>query len=91
MREELKRILILALAVLAVLAALALVSARDEHKDLKPVPVTAMVGDSAWSIAKRYCPDDMDIREYLAMCAYENGMTGIMGDIKAGQTYIFLA
>lgn len=47
-------------------------------------------GEAAWDYAEEYCPADMDKREYLEMCAKENGMEGMMGHINYGESYIFL-
>lgn len=47
-------------------------------------------GEAAWDYAERYCPSGMDKREYLEMCAKENGMEGMMGNIRYGECYIFL-
>lgn len=64
-------------------------NARVRHEDLAPVAVTVHAGDTAWSIAGRYCPAGVDLREYLGWCADENGLAG-MGSIVAGRSYIFL-
>ena len=64
-------------------------NARVHREDLMPVAVTVCAGDTAWSIAGRYCPRGVDRREYLDWCAAENGLAG-MGMIVAGKTYLFL-
>lgn len=64
-------------------------NARVHREDLSPVAVTVKTGDTAWSIAERYCPAGVDRREYLDWCAKENGLAG-MGMIVAGKTYLFL-
>ena len=64
-------------------------NARVHREDLTPVAVTVRAGDTAWSIAERYCPAGVDRREYLGWCAEANGLGG-MGDLKAGHTYVFL-
>jgi LysM domain. len=51
--------------------------------------ITVQSGETAWEIASRYCPESMDIRDYLQLCANANGIDDI-GTVKAGDTIIFL-
>ncbi len=60
------------------------------YEELEAVVHIAKPGETAWDIADRYCPCDMDKRLYLEMCAKENGMDGLMGDIYYGRSYVFL-
>ena len=41
-------------------------------------------GDTLWSIAASYCPEDMDIREYIYEVKEYNNMT--TSGLRAGQT-----
>ena len=61
------------IAVIAVFALTAFVafSSGPSREDFEPVTVTVHTGDTPWTIAERYCPDSMDIRDYLRLCAAE--------------------
>lgn len=84
---------ILAGCVVAVALSVAALSNRCERvpelADFRTVHVTVHTGETAWEIAKQYCPKTIDVREYLAWCADANGLSG-MGSLKAGETYLFL-
>lgn len=41
-------------------------------------------GDTLWGIARQYCPDDMDIREYIYEVEEYNNMP--TSGLRAGQT-----
>lgn len=97
MRKERKELLIGAAAVVACLlligvlldAVCARAAEAPRREDFTPVRVAVRDGETAWSIASRYCPEGVDVREYLGWCADENGLDG-MGRVEAGRTYIFL-
>lgn len=79
-----------ACAVLLLLIGVTAVNSKNiKRSDYEPVIVTVHTGDTAWSIARRYCPENVDIREYLDLCAAENGVTQ-WGMIYPGDTYTFL-
>ena len=79
------------IAVIAVFALTAFVafSSGPSREDFEPVTVTVHTGDTPWTIAERYCPDSMDIRDYLRLCAAENGLDN-WDVIRPGETYTFL-
>ena len=58
------------------------------REDFAPVRVVVDAGETAWSIAGRYCPEGVDVREYLGWCADENGLDG-MGCVEAGRAYFW--
>jgi len=37
----------------------------DKSYSFKEVKYTVSRGDTLWSIAREYCPEDMDIRDYI--------------------------
>lgn len=80
------------LAVLVLLAGVYRLSESPvyERDDFERVVHVVGRGEAAWDYAERYCPSGMDKREYLEMCAKENGMEGMMGHINYGESYIFL-
>ena len=67
-----------------------LVSFGYERSDFETIECMVSYGDTAWDIADRYCPSDMDKRLYLEWCAKENGMNGLMGELYYGRSYVFL-
>lgn len=97
MRREKKELLIGATAVVVgmlmigmlIEAICARAAEAPRREDFAPVRVAVQTGETAWSIAGRYCPEGVDLREYLGWCADENGLDG-MGRVEAGRAYIFL-
>lgn len=51
--------------------------------NFKEIEYTVSKGETLWSIAREYCPEDMDIREYIHKL-------NINPEIYEGQTIIIL-
>ena len=66
-----------------------LINTGYERDDFETVVCLVAYGDTAWSFARRYCPEGLDYRKYLDWCAKENGMSD-MGSIHYGRSYVFL-
>lgn len=62
---------------------------KVKKEDLTPVVVTVCEGDTAWGIARKYCPDGVDIREYLTWVEEESG-ADFNKKIHPGQKLVFL-
>ena len=45
------------------------------HGEMEHVEVTVHKGDTPWGIAKQYCPEGVDIREYLTWVEDANGIS----------------
>lgn len=50
------------------------IAARPAH-DFETTTYCVDRGETLWSIAKQYCPDDMDIRDYIKLIINENELT----------------
>lgn len=71
------------LIILITLIALLSGTAQTKEYVFKEVQYTVSAGETLWSIAKQYCPEDMDIRDYIYKL-------GISPEIYAGQTITIL-
>ena len=76
-----------ALIGLTIIAACTKCEKTPSLDDFDKIVVTIKEGETAWEIARRYCPSTLDIREYLDCCAAVNEHD--MGFIEAGEKYIF--
>ena len=62
---------------------------KPKEETMQTVAVRIEARDTAWSIARRYCPNDMDIREYLQIVEKKNGTT-FNRKIHPGEIIYFL-
>lgn len=95
MKRETKELLVGVAAVVVFMAIFAAVSSavlsvgQTGREQFRPTKVFVHEGETAWEIAQRFCPSEVDVREYLGWCAEENGIDS-MGNIIAGKSYVFL-
>lgn len=59
-------------------------SKQDGNDKNKVIPVRVQYGDTLWSIAKEFKPDNIGFNEYLHMISSNNGVKD--GNIVSGQT-----
>ena len=71
--------------VLVVVIAIASVAfANQNHTDREVVSITVCPGDTVWSIAREYKPDDMSLEEFVYEISSNNGIKD--GNIVCGQS-----
>ena len=67
------------LLVLTLIAATLICVACGKHEteyDCNTITYTVSPGETLWEIAEKYCPEDMDIREYIYEIEKLNDITG---------------
>ena len=84
--RKISKILIVITVVLAVITIAVRLTNTTTVKDFDKIRVTVRQGETAWEIAKRYCPETVDVREYLDWVEAVNEIDA--GHIEAGETYI---
>lgn len=73
--------------IVAILITTTTVSCSKKEYDWNTFSYTVASGETLWTIAENYCPEDMDIRRYI----YEvKQVNGINGSVSAGQTITLL-
>lgn len=91
MRKVIKVCVIILLCILVLIGIVTLTPQRKiTRADFDITSVVVKRGESPWSIAERYCPEELDIRKYLQWCADENGLHDWNTYIQAGDEIIFL-
>ena len=79
---------ILCLITLAVSLLLVAISALSPRYEFEEETYYVKGGDRLWNIASDYCPDGMDVRDYLNLLREHNEFTGSV--IYPGQEIIVL-
>lgn len=71
------------------LAAVLLAGAVRTEREYGEKTVTVRSGDTLWSVAEQYCPDNMDKREYVHIIETDNDCTANIrnGDILTVRIY----
>lgn len=84
-----KRIAICGIIVIIGIVASLLSSAEFAKRDYTETTVIVSTGDTLWTIAKEYCPNDMDIRRYINHIQKDNDCTADIhnGDILTVRCY----
>ncbi|MBQ4425160.1 MAG: LysM peptidoglycan-binding domain-containing protein [Lachnospiraceae bacterium] len=86
--------LFLFLAVLMILAALFFirpsVRAEEEERNAVYTLVTVRQGDSLWSLAQEYAPEDTDIRDYIDLLCRVNNLKS-SDSIRSGSRLIIVS
>jgi uncharacterized protein YpuA (DUF1002 family) len=74
--------------IVAIIITIAFVSCHKEDVEWNTFEYTVSQGETLWEIAKEYCPEDMDCREYIYEVKELNNMT--TSDLYIGQTITLL-
>lgn len=83
MRDDRRFIIFCAICIAFIIGVLIATSLAPVPKvELEGKTYTIMQGDTLWSIADEFCPNEMDLREYINKLESENGITA---DIYPGQ------
>lgn len=85
------RLFAVALGVVTFAAIIVIAKQKYDPKptgEMEHVVVTVHQGDTPWDLAREYCPDDVDIRDYLGWVEDANGIT-FDEPIYPGQRLIF--
>lgn len=72
--KEIVAVIIAAIITILLAYGFVKLAARPVH-DFETTTYCVDRGETLWSIAKQYCPDDMDIRDYIKLIVRENELT----------------
>lgn len=84
-----KRLLFCGIVTAVAITVVLFAGAREKSKVYTETTVYVTAGDTLWSIAEMYCPDNMDKREYIHIIEKENDCTANIhsGDILTIRVY----
>lgn len=89
-RNERRADILTACGIIAAVAVIAvLLAGAGKPREYSEETVTVQSGDTLWSIAGAYCPEDMDKREYIRAIEADNECTSAIkvGDVLTVRIY----
>lgn len=85
MRPKMREFIMLTFILIVVIAVLAVTakSSRPNYTDRPTEEVYINCGDTLWTLGRKYCGENEDVRDWISAVAKLNGMD--TGNIYAGQ------